>query len=393
MNPFEIHSEAQISAAGARRLRQGHLWIYGRDVLREPEEPSPAIVKVTDQNQNLLGYAFYSRLSQIRLRLFSRNPMAPTPEFIRSRVQASIQRRRNIIDSGCACRLVFGEGDLLPSIIVDRYGDNLVLQTLSFGADAIKHYLMEILRELVNPQGIVERNDVKARRLEGLDEMSGILWGTLPEEVKIEEDGIQFTVDLLHGQKTGFFLDQRENRLAAGRYATGKGLDCFTNTGAFALHFARRCESVLAVDISAESTTAARRNADLNGFTNVDFQVANVFDFLRELEKAGESFNIICLDPPAFAKNRKALAGARSGYKEINLRAMRLLKPEGILVTSSCSYHLSEPAFFELLGDAARDAHRYLQVVERRSQASDHPIISGMPETNYLKCFVLRVIS
>jgi len=264
---------------------------------------------------------------------------------------------------------------------VDCYGDHLVLQTLSSGADAIKHQLVAILRELLNPKGIVERNDVKARLLEGLDETSGILWGMVPDEVRIKEDGIQFTVDLLHGQKTGFFLDQRENRQAAGKYAAGRGLDCFTNTGAFALHFAKRCESVLAVDISAESTKAARRNADLNGFTNVDFQVANVFDFLRELEKSGESFDTICLDPPAFAKNRGALAGARSGYKEINLRAMRLLKPEGILITSSCSYHLSEPAFFELLGDAGRDAHRYLQVVERRGQASDHPVLSGMPET------------
>jgi 23S rRNA (cytosine1962-C5)-methyltransferase len=393
LNPFEIRCEAIISAAGAKRLRQGHLWIYAGDVVRDPEDPSPAIVKVADQNQNFLGYAFYSRHSQIRLRLLSRNALAPTPEFLRARVRTSIQRRRNILDPGCACRLVFGEGDFLPSIIVDRYGDYLVLQTLSFGSDAIKHQLVEILREAMNPQGIVERNDVKARRLEGLEETSGILWGPVPDVVRIQEDGIQFEVDLLHGQKTGFFLDQRENRLTAGKYATGRGLDCFTNTGAFALHFARRCESVLAVDISGESTTAARRNADLNGFTNVDFQIANVFDFLRELEKAGEAFDTICLDPPAFAKNRRALVGARSGYKEINLRAMRLLKPEGILITSSCSYHLSEPDFFELLGDAARDAHRYLQVVERRGQASDHPVLSGMPETLYLKCFVLRVIA
>ena len=193
-------------------------------------------------------------------------------------------------------------------------------------------------------------------------------------------------------RKTGFFLDQSQNRLAAAKYVSGQALDCFANTGAFALQFARKCESVLAVDISSDSLNQARRNAELNEIKNVDFQLGNVFDFLRELESAGRAFDAVCLDPPAFAKNRKSLAGARTGYKEINLRALKLLRPEGVLITSSCSYHMSESDFFEVLCDAARDSHRYIQVLEKRGQSSDHPVLAGMPETHYLKCFLLRAL-
>lgn len=389
MNPFAI-DHAQISAAGVRRVRGGHLWIYAGDLQREPAEGNPAIVRVTDPAGNFVGYAFYSRKSQIRLRLFSRDPEPPSPEFFRTGILNSIARRRAIFVS--ACRLVFGEGDLLPGIIIDRYGECLVLQTLSSGADALKPLLVDILREALSPAGILERNDVKARRLEGLEEIRGILWGAVPDEIEIAEEGTRFAVDLLRGQKTGFFLDQSQNRIAARRYASGDTLDCFTNTGGFALQFARNCRSVLAVDISSDSLLLARRNSELNGFHNVEFVEANVFDYLRELESAGRLFDTICLDPPAFAKNRKALPGARSGYKEINLRALKLLKPEGILITSSCSYHMLEADFFELLCEAARDCRRYIQVIERRGQASDHPVLAGMPETHYLKCFFLRVL-
>ncbi len=389
MNPFAI-ANAQISAAAVRRVRRGHLWIYAAELEREPAEGNPAIVQVTDPPGNLLGYAFYSRKSQIRLRLFSRDQDPPSPEFFRNRILNSIARRRAIFSS--ACRLVFGEGDLLPGIIIDRYGEYLVLQTLASGADALKPLLVDILREALSPAGILERNDVKARRLEGLEEIRGVLWGAVPDELEITEDGTRFAVDLLRGQKTGFFLDQSQNRIAAARYASGNALDCFTNTGGFALHFARNCESVLAVDISSDSLSLARRNGELNGFNNIEFVAANVFDYLRELESSGRLFNTICLDPPAFAKNRKALASARSGYKEINLRALKLLKPEGILITSSCSYHMLEADFFELLCEAARDCRRCLQVIERRSQSSDHPILASMPETHYLKCFFLRVL-
>jgi 23S rRNA (cytosine1962-C5)-methyltransferase len=392
LDPFAIGCQAQIKAAAARRVRAGHLWIYAGELEREPAGEDPAIVQAVDPARNVLGYAFYSRQSQIRLRFFSRDPKPPSLELLRTRIRNAIARRRALPGGRSACRLIFSEGDLLPGIIVDRYGDYLVLQTLSSGADALKPMLVDILREALNPVGILQRNDVKARRLEGLEEIRSVLWGSVPEEVEITEDGTRFVVDLMRGQKTGFFLDQSENRIAAKRYASGRALDCFTNTGAFALQFARLCESVLAVDISSDSLLLAHRNSEFNGIHNIDFAAGNAFDLLRELERAGRSFDTICLDPPAFAKSRKALPGARIGYKEINLRALKLLRPEGILITSSCSYHMSESDFFELLCDAARDCHRFIQLLERRSQASDHPELAGMPETRYLKCFFLRAL-
>lgn len=392
MNPFEIKTQATITAAGMRRLRQGHLWIYAADVAREPEDRDAPIVRVVDASGKTCGYAFYSRASQIRLRMLTRELAPPSREFLCSRLKAAIRRRDVLSDSGTACRLVFGEADLLPSIVVDRYGDFLVVQTLSAGADAIKPILLEMLTEELRPDGIVERNDVKARGLEGLEERKGVIAGSIPDRVEVLEGEVRFQVDLLGGQKTGFFLDQRDNRVAAGRYARGSSLDCFTNTGAFALHFARRCEEVIAVDTSVESLAQGRANADLNGLSNIDFREANVFDLLREMEQAGAMFDMICLDPPAFAKNRASLAAAKGGYKELNLRAMKLLKPEGILVTSSCSYHLSEAALATILQQAAHDAHRRLQIVERRGQSRDHPILLSMPETHYLKCFILRAI-
>lgn len=386
---FNIRNEVEISASGVRRLHRGHPWIYAGDVATKPSAPAP-IVKVRDAAGNTLGFAFHSPQSQIRLRFLSRE--IPTPEMIRERLHAAIERRRGRMQPKGACRLVFGEADLLPSIIVDRYADFVVIQTLSSGADAIKGVLTDALRELLNPAGILERNDVKARRLEGLAETRGVLWGEVPEEARIIEAGIEFSVDLLEGQKTGFFLDQADNRIAAVAYASGKCLDCFTNTGAFALHFARRCASVIGVDASAPALLQARRNAALNGMKNVEFVEGNVFDYLREREKAGDRFAAVCLDPPAFAKNRGALPAARGGYKEINLRALKLLAPDGILVTSSCSYHLAEEDFLSLLQQAAQDAHRPVQVLERRAQSADHPVLLGMPETHYLKCIILRAL-
>jgi 23S rRNA (cytosine1962-C5)-methyltransferase len=392
LNRFTINVQAQITATAVRRIRQGHLWIYAGEWENEPADAEAAIVQVVDTARNVLGYAFYSRQSQIRLRLFSRDTQPPSPEFFRARIMKSINRRRATFGTASACRLIFGEGDLLPGIIVDRYDEYLILQTLSSGAETLKSLLVDVLREAVQPKGILERNDAKVRRLEGLEEIRGVLWGTVPDEIEIAEDGIRFIVDLQRGQKTGFFLDQSQNRIAARRYAAGMALDCFTNTGAFALQFAPHCKSVLGVDISADSLALARRNCELNGFSNVDFIERNAFDFLREMESQGQTFDTICLDPPAFAKNRKALAGARSGYKEINLRALKLLKPEGILITSSCSYHMSESDFFDLLCEAARECHRSIQVLERRGQSSDHPVLAGMPETHYMKCFFLRAL-
>ena len=374
-DPFQIDAEVEVAPAGVRRIRQGHLWVYSSDVARDLEQPGPPIVRVLEGKGKTLGFAFHSPSSQIRLRLLTRGEAAPTADFLRQRISDAMKRRAPA-GAQSACRLVFGEADLLPSIIVDRYGEFLVLQTLSMGADTLKPMLVETLKELTRPAlGIVERNDVRARLLEGLDSKKEVLWGFVPEQIEIQEGPVAFLVDIRGGQKMGFFLDQSENRLAAARYVTGKALDCFTNTGAFALHFAARCESVLAVDVSRESLAQGRRNAERNTISNVEFREGNAFDLLRDLDR-----------------NRLALAGAKSGYKEINLRAMRVLSPGGILVTSSCSYHLVEAEFLELLQQAALDAHRYVQIVERRSQAHDHPVLSSMPETHYLKCFILRVL-
>jgi 23S rRNA (cytosine1962-C5)-methyltransferase len=391
LKPLDANTEVQVSTRGAQRVRQGHLWVYAGDIEHEAKDPEAPIVRVLDRGGNVLGCAFHSAHSQIRLRILVRGDGIPDAAFFRTRLEASIARRAQTRERS-ATRLVFGEADLLPSIVVDRYNDYLVLQTLSRGADQIKDFLVEELGRLLDPRAIIERNDVKARLLEGLDEKRGALVGDIPHLLMISEGGVRFQVDLAAGQKTGFFLDQSDNRLAAERHAHGRALDCFTNTGAFALHFARRCSSVLAVDTSRDSLALAQTNAELNEMPNVRFHEANVFDFLRELERTGEKFDTICLDPPAFAKNRAAIAGAKAGYKEINLRAIRLLNPEGILVTSSCSYHLSEMDFVDLVQDAARDAHRYIQIVERRSQAEDHPVLASMPETHYLKCLIVRAL-
>jgi 23S rRNA (cytosine1962-C5)-methyltransferase len=392
-NPIGAISEASISAAGVRRIRNGHLWIYSGDIAREPSDQDAPLVKVTDPSGNVLGHAFYSKASQIRLRLLSRGAEPPDPAFFERAIRRAVERRGSRASGEkSACRLVFGEADLLPSVLVDRYGEHLVLQTLSRGAEILKPLFAGILTNLLSPRGIFERNDVKARRLEGLEEQKGLIAGSIPDTIEIDEAGIRFAIDLARGQKTGFFLDQAENRVASRQYARGRALDCFTNTGGFALHFAPRCESVLALDISGDSLVQAQRNADLNGIRNVEFQEGNVFDLLRHLEQAGEKFDLVCLDPPAFAKNRGALAAAKGGYKEINLRAMKLLKPEGILATASCSYHLSEADFYEVIAQASQDAHKYIQVIERRGQATDHPVLASMPETHYLKFFLLRVL-
>jgi 23S rRNA (cytosine1962-C5)-methyltransferase len=266
------------------------------------------------------------------------------------------------------------------------------LQTLSQGTEAIKSLLVELLTEEFSPRAIFERNDVRVRRHEGLEPIAGTLYGEAPEEIAIRQDGIRFIVAPLSGQKTGSFLDQRENRTAACAVARGRALDCFTFNGAFALHLGAVCDSVLGIDISAEAIQAARRNAELNNVTNVEFREGNVFDVLREMEADGERFDTIVLDPPAFAKNRASVKAAARGYKEINLRAIKLLKPGGVLVTCTCSYHMSEEMFLALLAEAANDAHRKLQLVEKRMQARDHPILLSVPETYYLKCVIARVL-
>jgi 23S rRNA (cytosine1962-C5)-methyltransferase len=286
--------------------------------------------------------------------------------------------------------VIHGEGDGIPALVVDRYRDHLVVQTLSQGTERAKAEIVSVLVDLLEPTGIVERNDPKVRGLEGLEQTVSVLHGEVPETVEVNEGDVRLRVDLRSGQKTGLFLDQRENHLAARRYARGRVFDGFTYDGGFALQVAREADEVLAVDLSAESLRRVEINAELNGLTNVTPRDANVFDVLRGFDDEGERFDMVILDPPAFAKSRKAVDKAIRGYKEINLRALKVLSPGGCLVTCSCSYHIHEDDFERLLTEAAVDAGVTVSLVEKRRQARDHPVLLGVPETHYLKCFVLR---
>ncbi len=339
-----------------------------------------------------VGQALYSDRSEIALRLLTTGDETIDREWWRRRLLEAAERRKGIERDADACRLVYSEGDLLPSLIVDRYADVLVVQTLSQGTEAMKATLTELLVEEFAPRAVVERNDVRVRALEGLPSAAGVLYGEPPAELEVAQHGVRFLVAPLAGQKTGAFLDQRENHLAARSYARGRALDCFTFNGGFALSIAPACESVVGLDISADAVAAARRNAALNDAANVEFREANVFDALRELEAAGAAFDTIVLDPPAFAKNRASVAAAARGYKEINLRALKLLARGGHLVTCTCSYHMTEPMFLEVVSAAAADARRRVQLVERRTQSRDHPVLAGVPETLYLKCIVARAV-
>ncbi|MFL6334130.1 MAG: class I SAM-dependent rRNA methyltransferase [Pyrinomonadaceae bacterium] len=387
-------SQAQVTITkrGAERVRGGHLWVYRSDVRDAGEAEGGSVVRVRDERGRVVGQSLYSSRSEIALRLLTTRDEAIDRDWWRARLRAAAARRRGLEQEAGACRLVYSEGDLLPSLIVDRYGDVLVLQTLSQGTDALKGLFVELLVEEFAPRSIVERNDVRVRGLEGLPSQAGVLYGEAPGEIEVAQHGVRFRVAPLGGQKTGAFLDQRENHLAARRYARGRALDCFTFNGGFALSIAGACEGVTGLDISAEAVAASRRNAELNGASNVEFREANVFDALHEMEAAGERFDTVVLDPPAFAKNRASVPAAARGYKEINLRALKMLSAGGHLVTCTCSYHMTEPLFLEVLSEAARDARRRVQLVERRTQSRDHPVLLGVPETLYLKCVVLRAL-
>jgi 23S rRNA (cytosine1962-C5)-methyltransferase len=381
-----------VNKRGADRARKGHLWIYRSDVTQPPGVAGGSIVSVRDPHGNFIGQALFSDRSEITLRLLTHADETIDREWWRKRIRAATKRRQQIAVNSNAYRLVYSEGDLLSSLIIDVYDDVFVLQTLSQGTDAIKQLLVELIAEEFTPRAIVERNDMRVRALEGLPLIAGTLSGECPAELEIVQHGVRYTVSPLSGQKTGSFLDQRENRLAARAIAHGRALDCFTFTGAFALNVAPVCTSVLGLDISADAVTAARRNAELNGTSNVEFRETNVFDELRELERNGERFDTIVLDPPAFAKNRASVQAAARGYKEINLRAIKLLNLGGALITCTCSYHMSEEMFLGVIADAANNAGRRLQLVEKRIQSSDHPVLIGVPETYYLKCVVARVL-
>lgn len=388
-----MKQEVIVTKRGAERVRAaGHLWIYRSDVADASNASGGSTVRVKDERGRFVGQALYSARSEISLRMLTTKDETIDREWWRKRLRDAVRRREHLKGDTNAYRLVYSEGDLLPSLIVDAYNDVLVLQTLSQGTESVKEMLVELLVEELSPRAIVERNDVRVRSLEGLEMRVGLLHGDMPEELEITQHGVRFLIHPLGGQKTGSFLDQRENRLAARGVAHGRALDCFTFNGAFALHLASQCDSVLGLDISAEAVAAARRNADLNGAHNVTFSEANVFDALREMEAEGRKFETIVLDPPAFAKNRGSVRAASRGYKEINLRALKMLEPGGILITCTCSYHMSEEMFLEIVRDAAVDARRRLQLVEKRAQAADHPILFGVPETYYLKCIIARVL-
>jgi 23S rRNA (cytosine1962-C5)-methyltransferase len=313
-------------------------------------------------------------------------------EFFATRLAAAQAHRRLVVRGTDAYRVAHGEGDLLPGLVVDRYADWLVLQTLNQGMDGARHWIVDSLVELFSPRGIVARNDAAVRAREELPLESGVIWGAVPDSVEFGMNGLRWHADLLHGQKTGMFLDQRENYPAAARYARGKALDCFTSTGGFALHMAPACESVEALDSSGAALATAARNAALNGISNIEFREADIFVVLAAYASARRHFDTVILDPPAFAKSRSTVEDALRGYKEINLRALRLLGPGGILVTCSCSQRVSEATFLELVAQAALDAGRQLRVLERRTQGLDHPILLTVPETHYLKCLILEVL-
>jgi 23S rRNA (cytosine1962-C5)-methyltransferase len=380
-----------ISPRGVERIRLGHLWVYRSDVRTTQAEPG-SVVRLTDERGRFQGRAFYSDKSQIAVRLLTREDRVVDRSFFIERIQQAIAYRMRVVENSDAFRVVYSEADLLPSLIVDRYGDYLAVQTLSQGSERHKDLLVEILIELLSPKGIIERNDPKVRLLEGLEQKVGVLHGEVPAEICVKENGVAFAYDLAKGQKTGSFLDQRENHWAARRYASGEVLDCFSYQGGFALTVADRCDHVEVVDMAPAAIEAARKNRDLNGTANVYFREGNTFDVLKEYDEAGRRFQMIILDPPAFAKNRDSLPAAHRGYKEINLRALKLLHPGGYLITCSCSYHVNEPLFLQIVAEAANDAKRNVTVVERRTQAQDHPILLTMPETHYLKCMIIRVI-
>ncbi|MGD0868407.1 MAG: class I SAM-dependent rRNA methyltransferase [Bryobacteraceae bacterium] len=387
-------NEVRVNRKAAGRVESGHPWIFSSDVTdRGGAQPGEA-VKVGDPRGRWLGTAHYSSASQIALRMLSIRVEPIGREFFLNRLRAAEAYRRQVVgEDGNAYRVVHGEADLLPGLVVDRYADYLAMQTLDQGMDAARSEIAAALGEIFQPRGIVARNDAAVRTKEQLPLETNVVAGEIPDWVAVRINGLAMRADLLRGQKTGIFLDQRENYRAAALYARGgKALDCFTSTGGFALHLAARCEHVEAVDSSAPALAAARANAEDNRIGNIHFEEADCFDLLAAHATARRKYSLVVLDPPAFAKSRGNLEAAAAGYKQINLRALQLLGPGGILVTCSCSHHVSEAMLLELVAQAALDSKRTLRVLERRSQAQDHPILLTVPETHYLKCLVLQVV-
>jgi 23S rRNA (cytosine1962-C5)-methyltransferase len=382
----------KITARGAERWKQGHPWVYRSDVAEESEK-KPGIVPVTDRKGKFLGRALYSPTSEIRLRLLTRADEPIDARWWANRIGDAARRRNGI--SATAWRAVHAEGDGLPSLIVDKYGSWIVAQLLSAGLETARADVLAGIRAAFTPEGILLRNDAAVRRHEGLPLEVTLAEGQVPEAIELAEDGVRYLAAPWSGQKTGAFLDQRENRLLVGRHTRpgGRALDLFTYHGSFALHLARNAKEVLAVDQSTEALARGAENARLNGIGNIVWREANAFDLLRELERRHERFDTIVLDPPAFAKTKANLPRAVAGYKEINLRAMKILAEDGVLFTSSCSYHLNRDVFQSMLMDAARDSGRRIQFLAATGAASDHPELLNVPETGYLKGVLLTALS
>lgn len=385
-----MHPTAVISARGARRWHGGHPWIFRSDVVQPPDAP-PGAVRVRDQQGRMLGVALWSPASEISLRFIDSDPDAQITEaWWHKRIAHAIARREPLAAHANAFRLVHGEGDGLPSLVVDRFDRWIVVQLLSAGLEAFRDEITEAIRSLTGAEGILARNDASVRAREGLSRAVEPLWGEVPAEVEVREHGLRYLAAPHTGQKTGAFLDQRENRVLAGSVARGSALDVFSYHGSFALHLARTASDVTAVDSSAEALERASENVALNGFTNVSLVQADAFEFLREREKAGARYGTIVLDPPAFAKNKASLEGALRGYKDVNLHAMRLLETGGLLYTASCSYHVSKALFLEMLQDAAAAAGRRMVLRAITAQPLDHPEVITIPETGYLKGALLE---
>ncbi|HEV8492651.1 MAG TPA: class I SAM-dependent rRNA methyltransferase [Candidatus Angelobacter sp.] len=387
-----------MNERAAKRLRQGHVWVYASDVLNDAGAQPGALVHVIGPREKLLGSAIYSSSSQIKLRLLGREALGPEdelPHLVTQRLGEAISYRQKIVHDSDACRLVFSEADRLPGLIVDRYNDVYTVQVLTqaWARPERMQAIVAGLKRLAGAENIVERADARIRELEQLPEMeSSLLHGSKSSTV-FRMNGVKFHYDALGGQKTGAFLDQRENYAATAQYARGEALDVCTYQGGFALHLARVCDKVTAVDISRDVLEVAEQNEKLNAAnkTEIEWIEGNAFDLMKDYSSAGKQYDTIVLDPPAFAKSKKNLESAMRGYKELNLRAMKMLRPGGVLVTCSCSFAVSEQDFADVLNEAAQDAHRSVRVLEKRTQAKDHPILLGMPETYYLKCLILSV--
>lgn len=385
--------DLRVTPKGMRWWRTGHPWIYRDDLARTVSQGAGEIVRVLGPAKEFLGQYFYNPASKIALRLVTPDERLVDRSFWEARLTSAIAYRERVVQDTTAYRLISSEADGFPGWIVDRYGEVLVLQSLSLGVERQLPILVDLLKERLHPAAIVARNDVVVRSLEGLPQETSLLYGERPGPIEIQEGPCRFRVDVWTGHKTGWYLDQRENRLLSARYARGRVLDVFAYQGGFACHVARQAESVIAVESSEVVLAALSENAALNGRTNITAVKANAFDYLKEADRQSERFDLIILDPPAFAKSRRDLAGARRGYKDLNLRALKCLNPGGRLLTCSCSYHIDEATFLDIVREAAADARRHARVIEVRTQSADHPILLSLPESKYLKCVILEVQS